>query len=413
MAADRLVQRFSLAMAALTPPDKIGVAVSGGSDSMALLYLAQHWGGARLHVVSIDHGLRPEAANETAMVAQTAQQLGLPHTTLNWQNWDGRGNLQDHARQARQSLLRDWAQQVGVTSIMLGHTRDDQAETVLMRLARGSGVDGLAGMQAAREDQGLHWLRPLLGFERAELRDWLRAQNVNWADDPSNDNLTYDRVKARQMLAQLAPMGVSAARLAETAQRMDEAREVLNMAAHDAAKHICRIQFGDIIFDAPALDDLPAETRNRLVADALCAVSSNPYRPRLAALRAALKARRATLHGALLTRSARTLRITREFQAVRLHATEAHALWDRRWHVSAPQGVSVPQGAQIRALGTSGLAQCADRSAWRLPHASLLASPAVWLDDVLIAAPLAGIAPGWQASLLPMRGVLAVAPNSH
>ena len=413
MPPDRLVQRFAHAVKALDPPDKIGLAVSGGGDSMALMHLAQRWGGAHLHVVSIDHGLRPEAAGEAAMVAQAAHQLGLAHTTLRWRGWDGHGNLQDRARQARQSLLRDWAQQVGVTAILLGHTRDDQAETVLMRLARGSGVDGLAGMQPAREDQGMRWLRPLLGLARAQLRDWLRAQGVGWVDDPSNDDPGFDRIKARQALAQLAPMGVSAARLSETAQRMDEAREVLNMAARDAAKRICRIEHGDIVFDAPALDALPAETRNRLVAEALCVISSNPYRPRLAALRAALSAPRATLHGALLTRSHGTLRITREFQAVRAHVTPPHALWDGRWHVTAPAGMPMPQGAQIRALGEDGLAQCADRDGWQLPHSSLKASPAVWLDAQLIAAPLAGMARDWRASPHPVRGVLAVAPNSH
>lgn len=408
-----LTLRFAQAMDALNPPGRIGIAVSGGGDSMALMHLAQRWGGAHLQVASIDHGLRPEALRETAMVAQSAYRLGLPHVTLRWHGWDGRGNLQDNARRARQALLRDWAKGAGLDAVLVGHTQDDQAETVLMRLARGSGVDGLAGMAAARDDDGLRWLRPLVGITRAELRDWLQDQGVDWAEDPSNDDPSFDRVKARQALASLAPMGLSTARLAETAQRMAEAREVLDMAARDAANRICRIEHGDIIFDAPALDALPAETRNRLVAEALCAVTSAPYRPRLAPLRAALTASRATLHGALLTRSPKALRITREFQAVQHLWTPPHKPWDTRWHLTPPDGTTHPQGAQIRALGPDGLAQCPDKTAWQLPHASLLSSPALWRDQTLLAAPLAGLAPDWRFSTLPQRGVLAFAANSH
>lgn len=405
--------RFAQAMDALNPPGRIGIAVSGGGDSMALMHLAQRWGGAHLQVASIDHGLRPEALRETAMVAQSAYELGLSHVTLRWHGWDGRGNLQNNARRARQALLRDWAKGAGLDAVLVGHTQDDQAETVLMRLARGSGVDGLAGMAAVRDDDGLRWLRPLLGISRAELRDWLRAQGVQWAEDPSNDDPAYDRVKARHALASLTPMGLSTARLAETAQRMSEAREVLDMAAQEAANRICRIEHGDIIFDAPALDALPAETRNRLVAEALCAVTSAPYRPRLAPLRAALTAARATLHGALLTRSPKTLRVTRELQAVQNQTTPPGAVWDGRWQLTPPDGSTFPEGMQIRVLGAAGLALCADRSAWQLPHASLLASPALWQGDALIAAPLAGLAPEWRFGTLPLRGVLAFATNSH
>src|SRR5690606_22697748 len=163
--------------------------------------LAAQWSRGhtvQLHCVTVNHGLRPDAAAEAAMVASASATLAIPHHTLHWTGWDRQGNLQDAARRARSALIRDWAMAHDISLILLGHTADDQAETVLMRLARGSGVDGLAGMSVHRGGTPAI-LRPLLGLHRQTLRDWLSAQGVTWADDPSNDDSRYDRIKARQM----------------------------------------------------------------------------------------------------------------------------------------------------------------------------------------------------------------------
>lgn len=377
---------------------------------MALLHLAQNWGGADLLVATVNHGLRPEAGTEAALVAQEAARLGLPHVTLHWQGWDGRGNLQDQARQARQELLRDWAAREALGAIALGHTRDDQAETLLLRLARGSGVDGLAGMAARREDGPLLWLRPLLSFSRDELRDWLHARGVPWVEDPSNDDPRFDRVKIRQALAAL---DLDPARLAETATRMAEARAVLDQTAQGAARALGRSEAGDVVFDRRGFDALAIETRQRLLAEALRQIASSPYRPRLSALQMALAAPRATLHGCLITRSAKDVRITREAQAVRGVTARLGADWDRRWSFIPPKGPICKDRLEIRALGAEGLAQCPDRIFWHLPRASLLASPAIWDGAELIAAPLTGLAPEWQAKPRSFTGVLAELTNSH
>ncbi len=408
-----LQARFAQAMDALEPPGRLGLAVSGGGDSMALMALAQRWGKAHLCVATVDHGLRPEAAQEAEMVAQAAHDLGLAHVTLQWRGWDGQGNLQDRARTARRFLLREWAQAEGLSAVLTGHTRDDQAETVLMRLARGSGVDGLAGMAARYCEAGLLWLRPLLDMSRAELRAWLQAQGGRWCDDPGNDDLRFDRIKARQALVALAPLGLSADRLVQTAQRMRDASCVLEQSASQSACRIARYAQGDIIFDAPAFDALPADTRHRLAASALCQIASRPYRPRLARLRAALASSCVTLHGCLVTRNATELRITREAQAVRATVAQCGGIWDGRWQIIPPPDHSAAAALEIRALGQAGLAQCPDRSLWKLPRRSLLASPAVWLHDQLVAAPLAGMGTDWQMRPFTLRGVLAQVLHSH
>ena len=152
-----LVERLRSHYAKLNP-DRIGVAVSGGSDSLALLHAARAW-GVVVEAVTVDHGLRPEAAEEAAYVAEVCRGLGVPHSVLRWEGWDGRGNLQDQARQNRYALIAGWAEARRLRSVALGHTMDDQAETLLMRLAREAGVEGLV-VHAARLREGRGALRP-------------------------------------------------------------------------------------------------------------------------------------------------------------------------------------------------------------------------------------------------------------
>lgn len=393
----------------------LGLAVSGGSDSLALLHLARDWAkgtGAPLHVATVDHSLRTGSDLEAAQVARLCADLHLPHTTLVWQGWDKRGNLQDAARTARLTLLADWAKTHGCSAVALGHTRDDQAETLLLRLARGSGVEGLAAMAPRDQHHGAIWLRPLLEMGRQDLRNYLRARGVAWIDDPSNDNTAFDRIKARQALAALAPLGLDADGLVATAQRLRGARDSLHWAAQRAAQDVAQLDRGDIVFDAAALDALPPDMVQRLVASALCHVASQPYRPRLDSLRAALAQDKATLHGCLMTRARGQVRITREYNAVASCMTPLGAFWDGRWDIIPPDH-SAPHDAEIRALGPDGLVQCPDWRATGLPRTSLLASPSVWSGARLIAAPLAGFAPQWRAIARPRQEDFFSPPSAH
>lgn len=377
-------------------PERLGIALSGGSDSTALLLLTRSaLPDVRLYAATVDHRLREGSTAEAEAAGQLCSSLGIPHEILPWEGWAGRGNLQDAARSARRALLSDWSERHGLEHVSLGHTQDDQAETVLLRLARGSGVDGLAAMVPASSSHGVTWLRPLLALSRDALREYLRAEGQGWADDPSNDDSRFDRVKARQMYNTLAPLGLTSERLARTAEQMSLARAALNHYAAGLLSQHAKIVHGDILLSFP--EDRPRETVLRAFAHCLGWTASTAYRPRYDALTAALAAPRpVTLHGCRITPENGALRITREYAAVADIATPPAALWDGRWRLFGPPPAP---GAHVAALGEVGLAECPDWRAAGLPRASLLATPALWLGDRLLSAPVAGRSEGYAARL--------------
>lgn len=181
------------------------LAVSGGSDSTALLHLAADARKAapdcRIIAATVDHGLRPESSVEAAAVAGLSARLGVEHRTLIWRGEKPIHGIQAEARAARQALLAEFVDEVGAGAVLTGHTLDDQAETVLMRSARGEGI-GLAGIAPATLAGNQVWfMRPLLGQRRAALRQMLAARGAGWVDDPSNENLQFERVRVRAKLA--------------------------------------------------------------------------------------------------------------------------------------------------------------------------------------------------------------------
>lgn len=378
------------------PPGPLGVAVSGGGDSVALLLLLQGAGMPGLAAVTVDHGLRPDSAAEAAGVATLCAGRGIPHAVLRWTGWDGRGNLQARARQARRALIAEWARGRGLGAVALGHTLDDQAETFLMRLARGSGIDGLAAMEPCARAEGLVWLRPMLGLRRADLRAFLVAEGIRWAEDPGNENADFLRVRARQALGPLAGLGLDAPRLATTAAAMARARAALEAATSALARAALEPgPAGDLRLDPGTLAGVPREIRLRLLAAALCWVAGAPYRPRLAALEAALVAVEAglpggglTLHGCLLRRRRGAIQLRREPAAVAPRVPAVAGRWDGRWAWD-PVDLAGFDPAEVGALGAAGLELLTERRAAGLPAEMLATTPAIWRGAHLLAAPFA------------------------
>lgn len=405
--AERLLREVVAGHFLPSPPARIGVAVSGGSDSTALLTLLTDFAREAeidLHVATVDHGLRPEAAAEAEAVATLAAGMGHSHDTLRWTGWDGQGNTQDAARRARYDLIADWARGRGIAHVALGHTADDQAETILMRLARAAGADGLSGMPVRRRHREVLFVRPMLGLRRCDLQAMLRARGQGWIDDPSNDDTAYDRVRIRQAMQHLEPLGLTVPALASVASNSAAIRDTLDWYAFSEARACARVEGGDVVIPLRDLRRLRPEILRRILVVTLQWLTGSDYPPRRRAMTLLAEAVRhgsdMTLHGCHAMVTGSDLRLMREAKAVAALSCAADGCWDGRWTLRPQDGRDAPKGAEIRALGAAGLAEC---PGWRdtgTPRASLVATPAVWSGETLIAAPLAGHPQGWSAELL-------------
>jgi len=221
----------------IEPYRHVLLAVSGGADSLALMLLAAHRAteqahqGPQLSVATVNHGLRPEAAQEAASVSMMAKELGLSHTVLRWTGEKPSTGLQEAAREARYRLLKAHAKAIGAEAILLAHHADDQAETVLMRLSAGSGLSGLAGMASETRWDGMILLRPFLAVSAHQLRATVEAAGWQPLEDPSNRNDRFTRVRVRKARDMLAAEGLDAVRLGRLSMRMRRADLALESAA--------------------------------------------------------------------------------------------------------------------------------------------------------------------------------------
>jgi tRNA(Ile)-lysidine synthase len=221
----------------------IVLAVSGGPDSIALMWLAARWRralarGPRLVAVTVDHGLRAEAAAEAREVKRLARILDLPHRTVRWSGAKPRTGLPAAARAARYRLLAQAARAHGATHVLTAHTRDDQAETLLMRMLRGSGIAGLAAMARESEREGVLLGRPFLNVSKSQLIATLKKAKIDFADDPTNRDLNFTRPRIRTLMPLLATEGGDVRNLARLASRLARANAAVEVLVDGAERYL-------------------------------------------------------------------------------------------------------------------------------------------------------------------------------
>ena len=296
-------RRFAACLDALIEPGvRIGIAVSGGPDSLALLLLAVAARPGLVEAATVDHGLRPESAGEANMVAELCEQLAVPHVTLkaDWPKLPTSA-IQARARDARYELLDCWARDRGLGAVMTAHHADDQAETLLMRLGRGAGLGGLAGARASRplsSGSKVRLVRPLLSWRRSELGAIVERAGLDPIDDPSNRDPRHERTRARAVLGtQGWPDALS---VAASASHLADAEEALEYSALALFEERVRIDSRSATFDTAKL---PSELRRRLMLKLFAALGESPPRgPDLERAMATLAAgKRCTLGGLMLT----------------------------------------------------------------------------------------------------------------
>lgn len=407
-----LLARF----APFEPAPRLAVAVSGGADSMALTLLAWRWAeaaGGSLTALTVDHGLRAASADEAEQVARWLSARGVPHRILRRDEAPPARGLQAAARAGRYRLLEGWCAAQGVLHLLVAHHREDQAETLLLRLARGSGLDGLAGMPALAEHRQCRVLRPLLDLPRARLEATLRAFGQSWIEDPSNRNPAYARVRLRQAEALLADAGLGSARLAATTARLGRARSALEAGvAGLLAGAVLVHPEGFVRLDGTALRRAPVEIGLRALAAALSMVGGGAYPPRLERLERlygdlpqALGGGR-TLGGCRVLPGPAGVLVCREAEAVAPPVAAvpgASVYWDGRFSLYLPP--EAPEGLVLGALGAAP-AGAATRS---LPAAVRAGVPAVRHRETVVAVPALGYTRagvdtrGWHLLFRPTR----------
>jgi tRNA(Ile)-lysidine synthase len=393
---------FELSISSLGPFESaphLAVACSGGPDSLALTLLADGWArerGGRVTALIVDHAMRPESVAEAATVREMLIVAGIEAVVLTREGPDLKSDRQAAARRARYALMSEWCRHNGILHLLLGHHRGDQAETLMLRLGRGSGVDGLAAMAAVSETAHLRLLRPLLGVPRERLTAFLRAAGVDWVEDPSNEDTAFARVRLRHMLPGLGEEGFSEPRLAATARRMGRARIALESAATELLARATAIYPEGYAVLAPGeVLAAPEETGLRALARLLTCVGGGQHGPRLERLERLYEwlARGGgggrTLAGCRIARYRKALvLVCREAVAAGEAVPAADgALWDRRFRLS----IASPRDARMYRLGPDGWAQIKTRrpdiEAAGMPAEVRNGIPAIWRLEEVVAVP--------------------------
>lgn len=329
----------------------VAVAVSGGPDSLALTLLLADWvreRGGRLAALTVDHGLRPESAEEAASVGRKLQGRGIRHHVLKWSGARPEAGLQEAAREARYALLLDRCSRAGILHLFLAHHLEDQAETFLMRVARGSGRSGLAGMSPIVEQRGVRLLRPCLGVERDRLRAALDASGLVAVQDPSNEEPRFTRVRVRAQLPALSHADLGPARLAAAARSAAISRRALEHQVACGLAATTRLHPAGFARVRPdGLRDLPARVRPAVLYAILSTVGGQrgPLRRRrverlsawlTARIEGGRELRAATLAGCLIVPHRGELLVCREPAAaterLRAAAPGSYA-WDGRFEI--------------------------------------------------------------------------------
>lgn len=410
---------FTARLKALGSGPHVAVAFSGGPDSLALLILAAQWAARSdkrsVLALTVDHGLRAESASEARLCARLAKSLHVRHRVLHWKGAKPQAGIQAAAREARYRLLNAACEAEGIDALLVAHHLDDQAETFLLRLARGSGVDGLAGMAPSRallsgEGAGqVRLLRPLLDVPQQVLRKLVAQSGLTPIDDPSNGNMRFDRVKVRNLIGDLASIGLTPRRLADTAAHMARARQAIEGATRHVLHRAAAYQpLGYIEADPQALCDAPDEISLRALSAMLKQVGARAYPPRFEALSGLYDALKGgqldkgrTLLGCkLLLRDGR-LFVFREVSAALAAPAQTlrkghPVVWDGRFRLTLASAPREAGPLQVRALGPEGarLALSLGGIVPDGPKAAFASLPAIWAGEKLVAAPHFGALDG-------------------
>ena len=388
------------------PSPAVAAAVSGGPDSLALALLTAPWvagRGGTLTALVLDHGLSDGSAEAAERAVGWLAERGIASVGLRWEGPRPRAGVQAAAREARYRLLGEWCAANGVFHLLTAHHRTDQAETVLLRLAAGSGFDGLAAMPPIQETSWGRILRPLLPVDPSRLRATLSSVRQGWIEDPANVDPVFARARLRRSAGVLAREGLTTTRLAATAGRIAAAREVLEgETAALLARSVSIYPAGYAVVDRAALVAAPRDLSRRALERILGCIGGRRHPPRHARLAPLLQALRSggdlkprTLGGCAIGPAGDAIPFVREAGAIRETAPivpNGDTLWDGRFRVVFSGGAAGRDRTHLRALGEAGWRAVRDRvdCPSSMPDRARRALPAVYDDQGVLEVPHLG-----------------------
>ncbi len=391
------------------PATCIAVAVSGGADSLALLLLAAEWAatrGVKVTALTMDHGLRPGSAKEAAQVSDWCRDIRVAHESLDWIGEKPATGVQEAAREARYARLSQWCRDHDHPDLLMAHHLDDQAETILMRMSRGSGINGLAGMPLVTVRDGVRIIRPLLRISRQRLVAFLQSRKHRWIEDPTNLDRRYTRVAVRDELTRLDAVGLPSSSFSRVARafgslRAERDREVARLAAFSVAM----FPEGFAEMDGDLFRDAEPDLARDLLARLLAVVGGRQYpirRKRLNRLFGTLRTGgippRQTLGRCLVEPVRGGFRLCREPGTVRDVRPVSETLrlrWDNRFDLElCPERLRREPSARVRALGQGGRlpAMAGALQASHLPRSVCFGLPSLWIGDEVAEVPHLGYA---------------------
>lgn len=372
----------------------LAVAVSGGADSLALLLLSHELAqkkGSHVIALTVDHGLRAESKAEAIRVGNWAAARGIQHVVLSWDGDKPDSRLQESARKARYGLLTKWCQAHQISTLLLGHHQQDQEETFWLRLAAGSGLDGLSGMKKRILRDGIIFLRPLLDFPKERLEETLLEKNQEWIEDPSNQNSRFFRGRLRSFFSE---EGLSSFRLSQVMKKFQVDTDYIQQSVKQAIKD--RVQLheeGYVTVKKDSFNELHPAIGKRLISFLVQWFSNPAYAPRESKVMGILgkikEGHPFTAGGIYWTISREEIFLTREKRAIQeelpVLSLQEKTLWDQRFWIDVRLTQHVPKDIVIKPMGfIPGLRKEVNSC---IPAHTWSTLPALWEKGKVVAVP--------------------------
>lgn len=406
--SNSLQESFAKSVAELTINGDIAIAVSGGADSMALTLLANEWAkknNCKITALTVNHAIRKESKSEAEQVSKWLQQKNIEHHILKWQGGNKTSNIQSNARDARYRLMTDFCKSNNIPNLLVAHNKEDQAENVLLRLMRGSGVDGLCGMKNKTNIGKIDIYRPLLNTAKAELRKFIKQQKQQWIEDPSNKDDKYARSRVRKFIESNDDSRLLINRLIDTAENITRSKSYIDEKIADDFAYVSQIMpEGYAILDADALCNLHIEAQYKILSKLIKNIGGSYYKPRFEKIitlhKNILNGTDATLGGCNVFKSKKKndsgkIYITREVSSIPCPLdvkSNSEIIWDERFCCNI--GNLGIDNLRVGALGKEGFAQiCKENPSLKkikLPKQVIYSIPALKTLEKTLSAPHIG-----------------------